>query len=55
MLEGAFFNTRFKDVVIVGTDFTDVPMRGDQLKALRCGRGQQPRHGRATRDSLGCS
>ena len=57
VLEGAFaFNTRFKNVVIIGTDFTDVPMRGDQLKSLcAVAEGNNPVTGRATRDSLGCS
>ena len=57
VLEGAFaFNTRFKDVVINGTDFTDVPMRGDQLKSLcAVAEGSNPVTGRSTRDSLGCS
>ena len=57
MLEGAFaFNTRFKDVAITGADFTDVPMRGDQLKSL-CAEasGTNPVTGRDTRSTLGCS
>ena len=57
VLEGAFaFNTRFKDVVITGADFTDVPMRADQLKSLCVdATGINPVTGRSTRDSLGCS
>ena len=57
VLEGAFaFNTRFKDVVITGADFTDVPMRGDQLKSLcAVADGTNSVTGRSTRDSLGCA
>ena len=57
ILEGAFaFNTRFKDVAISGADFTDVPMRGDQLKSLcAVASGTNPITGRDTRTSLGCS
>ena len=57
VLEGAFaFNTRFKDVTIRGADFTDVPMRGDQLKSLcAVADGTNPSTGRDTRTSLGCS
>ena len=57
VLEGAFaFNTRFKDVKIQGADFTDVPMRGDQLKSLcAVAEGKNPSTGRETRSSLGCS
>ena len=57
VLEGAFaFNTRFKDVNISGADFTDVPMRGDQLKSLcAVASGTNPTTGRDTRTSLGCS
>ena len=57
VLEGAFaFNTRFKDVMIQGADFTDVPMRGDQLKSLcAVAAGTNPSTGRETRTSLGCS
>lgn len=57
VLEGAFaFNTRFKDVVITGADFTDVPMRADQLKSLCVvADGTNPVTGRNTRESLGCS
>ena len=57
VLEGAFaFNTRFKDVTIQGADFTDVPMRGDQLKSLcLVAAGTNSQTGRDTRASLGCS
>ena len=57
VLEGAFaFNTRFKDVVITGADFTDVPMRGDQLKNLcAVADGANSVTGRSTRESLGCA
>ena len=57
MLEDAFaFNTKFKNVVIEGADFTNVPLRGDALKTL-CGlaSGTNPVTGRDTRASLGCS
>ncbi|WP_353292653.1 pentapeptide repeat-containing protein [Synechococcus sp. M16CYN] len=57
VLEGAFaFNTRFTNVVITGADFTDVPMRADQIKSL-CGvaDGTNPVTGRDTRESLGCN
>ena len=56
VLEGAFaFNTRFQDVTITGADFTDVPMRGDQLKSLcAMADGINPITGRETRTTLGC-
>ena len=57
VLEGAFaFNTRFQDVTITGADFTDVPMRADQLKSLcAVAEGSNPITGRDTRTTLGCS
>ena len=57
VLEGAFaFNTRFSDVLITGADFTDVPMRGDQLKSLcAVADGTNSVTGRSTRESLGCA
>ena len=56
VLEGAFaFNTRFQDVTIAGADFTDVPMRADQLKSLcAVAEGTNPITGRDTRTTLGC-
>ena len=57
VLEDAFaFNTKFSDVLIEGADFTNVPLRGDALKALcATASGTNPVTGRATRDTLGCS
>jgi uncharacterized protein YjbI with pentapeptide repeats len=57
VLEDAFaFNTKFSDVIIDGADFTNVPLRGDALKALcAVARGTNPVTGRQTRDTLGCS
>jgi uncharacterized protein YjbI with pentapeptide repeats len=56
-LDDAFaFNTKFSDVQIEGADFTNVPLRGDALKALcNVASGTNPESGRATRDTLGCS
>jgi uncharacterized protein YjbI with pentapeptide repeats len=55
-LDDAFaFNTKFSDVQIEGADFTNVPLRGDALKALcSVAGGTNPESGRATRDTLGC-
>jgi hypothetical protein len=57
VLEDAFaFNTRFEGVTISGADFTNVPLRGDALKALcAVAEGTNPVTGRDTRASLGCS
>ncbi|WP_157665312.1 pentapeptide repeat-containing protein [Cyanobium sp. NIES-981] len=57
VLEDAFaFNTKFTDVIIDGADFTNVPLRGDALKALcAVAGGTNPVTGRRTRDTLGCS
>jgi hypothetical protein len=57
VLEDAFaFNTKFSNVIIDGADFTNVPLRGDALKALcAVARGTNPVTGRQTRDTLGCS
>ena len=56
ILEDAFaFNTKFRDVRIEGADFTNVPLRGDALKALcAAASGTNPVTGRVTRDTLGC-
>ena len=56
ILEDAFaFNTKFRDVRIEGADFTNVPLRGDALKALcAAASGTNPVTGRLTRDTLGC-
>ena len=56
VLEDAFaFNTKFHNVRIAGADFTNVPLRGDALKALcAAASGTNPRTGRDTRDTLGC-
>ena len=55
-LDDAFaFNTKFSNVLIEGADFTNVPLRGDALKALcAIASGTNPSSGRATRDTLGC-
>ena len=55
-LDDAFaFNTKFIDVRIDGADFSNVPLRGDALKALcAVATGTNPASGRATRDTLGC-
>jgi len=55
-LDDAFaFNTKFSNVLIEGADFTNVPLRGDALKALcAVASGTNPSSGRATRDTLGC-
>jgi uncharacterized protein YjbI with pentapeptide repeats len=55
-LDDAFaFNTKFHNVLIEGADFTNVPLRGDALKALcTTASGTNPSSGRATRDTLGC-
>ena len=55
-LDDAFaFNTKFSNVLIEGADFTNVPLRGDALKALcTVASGTNPSSGRATRDTLGC-
>ncbi len=57
VLEDAFaFNTRFKDVIINGADFTNVPMRDDVLIALcEVAQGTNTVTGRSTSESLGCS
>ena len=57
MLEDAFaFNTRFRNVIITGADFTNVPLRGDVLNTLcAAAEGTNSVTGRETRDSLGCS
>jgi uncharacterized protein YjbI with pentapeptide repeats len=57
VLEDAFaFNTKFSNVQIEGSDFTNVPLRADALKTLcAAARGTNPVTGRATRDTLGCS
>tara|TARA_B100000029_G_C17586850_1_gene961367 strand:- start:1862 stop:2338 length:477 start_codon:yes stop_codon:yes gene_type:complete len=57
VLEDAFaFNTRFKDVIITGADFTNVPMRDDVLNSLcTVAEGTNPITGRNTKESLGCN
>lgn len=57
VLEDAFaFNTRFNDVVIEGTDFTNVPLRADVRKRLCVtAGGTNPVTGRSTRGTLGCA
>ncbi len=55
-LDDAFaFNTKFRDVLIDGADFTNVPLRGDALTTLcSVASGTNPSSGRLTRDTLGC-
>ncbi len=56
VLEDAFvFNARFKDVTIIGTDFTNVIFREDDLRYL-CSeaKGQNPVTNRLTKDTLIC-
>ncbi len=57
VLEDAFaFNTRFKDVIITGADFTNVPVRDDVLATLcSLAEGTNPITGRETSDTLGCN
>ena len=57
VLEDAFaFNARFKDVNINGADFTNVPIRDDELSALcSVAEGTNPITGRETKESLGCN
>jgi uncharacterized protein YjbI with pentapeptide repeats len=58
VLENAFaFNTKFSgDLRVEGADFTNVPLRGDALKALcAAASGTNPVTGRQTRETLGCS
>ncbi|HBU25977.1 MULTISPECIES: pentapeptide repeat-containing protein [Synechococcus] len=56
ILEDAFaFNTRFKNVSIIGADFTNVPLRGDSLKILcAVASGTNNSTGRSTFNSLEC-
>jgi hypothetical protein len=56
ILEDAFaFNTRFKNVSIIGADFTNVPLREDSLKTLcSLATGVNETTGRNTIDTLGC-
>ncbi|XP_017242602.1 thylakoid lumenal 15 kDa protein 1, chloroplastic [Daucus carota subsp. sativus] len=56
-LEGALTtgNTSFKGSIITGADFTDVPLRGDQLEYLcKVADGVNPTTGNETRDTLLC-
>lgn len=55
-LEDAFaFNTKFRDVLIEGADFTHVPLRADVQRSLcAAASGINPGSGRATRDTLEC-
>ncbi|KAK9284084.1 hypothetical protein L1049_012344 [Liquidambar formosana] len=56
-LEGALAtgNTSFKGSIITGADFTDVPLRDDQLEYLcKVADGVNPTTGNATRDTLFC-
>ncbi len=56
ILEDAFaFNTKFKNVSIIGADFTNVPLRGDSLKTLcAVASGINNSTGRNTFDTLEC-
>lgn len=56
ILEDAFaFNTKFKNVSIIGADFTNVPLRGDSLKTLcAVASGVNNSTGRNTFDTLEC-
>ncbi|KAK1355298.1 thylakoid lumenal 15 kDa protein 1, chloroplastic [Heracleum sosnowskyi] len=56
-LEGALAtgNTSFKGSIITGADFTDVPLRGDQLEYLcKVADGVNPTTGNETRETLLC-
>ncbi len=57
VLEDAFaFNTRFKDVIITGADFTNVPVRDDVVSTLcLAATGTNPVTSRETRETLGCN
>ncbi len=57
VLEDAFaFNARFKDVIIDGADFTNVPLRADEISSLcASAKGVNPITGRNTKDTLGCN
>ena len=56
VLEDAFaFNARFKDVIIRGADFTNVPFSKNQISLLcETAEGVNPITNRNTRDTLGC-
>ncbi|MFM7086743.1 MAG: pentapeptide repeat-containing protein [Cyanobium sp.] len=55
-LDDAFaFNTKFRDVLIEGADFSRVPLRPDVRRALcATATGTNPSSGLATRDTLEC-
>lgn len=56
LVDAFAFNTRFKNVIINGADFTNVPMRSDVIATLcSVAEGKNPITGRITRETLNCT